>query len=105
VLRRPHGNPKRLIRRPRSERAAQHGQVVCLGAARGEHHLAGLRAQRLRNAAPRVVQRGARGPPGAVHRAGVAERLVAQEGLHGGAHFGAHRRSGRVIQIDELHEE
>src|SRR5213082_3632607 len=103
VLDRRHGDAERPAALARGERASDHREVVRLGPPRREDHLAGLRAspQGLGDRALRLLDAGARGPTEPMSRGGVAEGLSPEIGEHGLEHLGAHRRRGRVVEIDQ----
>ena len=77
---------------------ALEGEVVGLGAAGGEHHLAGTAAQRLRDGLARLLDHPPRAPPARVQRAGVAD--VGEVGGHRLDGGRQHRRGGRVVEVD-----
>ncbi len=73
-------------------------EVVGLGAAGGEHHLAGPAAERLRDRLARLLDDPPGAPPGGVQRAGVADvEQVRRHRLDGRRD---HRGRGSVVEVD-----
>ena len=73
-------------------------EVVGLGAAGGEHHLAGAAAERLRDRLAGLLDDPAGVPAGGVQRARVAD--VEQVRRHRLDRRGHHRRGGGVVEVD-----
>ena len=80
--------------------ATEDGEVVGLGAARGEDHLARSRADRGGDLAARLLEAGAGRPPEPVCARRVAEGVRPEERQHGLAHLGADGRRRGVVEID-----
>ena len=81
--------------------AAQHGKVVGFGAAPSKEHGGRLRAQRVGDRGPGVLEPG----PGATAPAVSARRIpevVRQTPGHDPGDFGAHGSSGGVIEVDRV---
>ncbi len=89
--------PARVAGPARPEDALER-EVVGLGAARGEHDVAGPAAQGLRDRLARLLHDAARVPPGGVQRAGVAD--VGQVGRHGLDGRREHRGGRGVVEVD-----
>ena len=90
-------HPPRVLRAPRPEQALDR-EVVRLGAAGGEHHLARPAAQRPRDRLARLLD----DPPGVAAR-GVQRGRVADPAElrgHRRCSFGEDRRGRRVVEID-----
>ncbi|OYV65739.1 MAG: hypothetical protein B7Z72_12070 [Gemmatimonadetes bacterium 21-71-4] len=87
------GDDRRLAALARPPPGPEHGEIVRLGAARGEADLVGVRAEAAGHALARLIQGGARLAAPAMHAGGVAEPR-AVERPHGVEHLRAHRGRG-----------
>ena len=79
---------------------ALHREVVGLGAAGGEHDLAGLGAEERRDLLPGLLERGLRRPGRRVAAARVAERAP-QERRHRRDRLGPHRGGRGVVEVGD----
>src|SRR6185312_3540486 len=84
---------------PAGPEQALHRQVVRLGSAACEDHLAGPGAERLGDLLPGLLHHPAGPAAGVVQRRGVAE--AGEFVRHGRDGLGDHRRGRRVVQIDQ----
>ena len=89
------------LRTPSLQHPAE-GQVVGLGAARGEGDLAGRAAGGVGHPVPGLVHGGAGLPAVPVDRRRVAEP-VPEPGQHRRPHLGVERGGGGVVQVEGLH--
>ena len=85
---------------PLAPRQPEHGEIIRLRAAAGEDQFAGLGAQQCSERVARVIDRGARFPPGGVHAGGVAEMFV-EIRPHRVARRRAERSGGVVIEVNQ----
>ena len=79
---------------------AEDGEVVGLGAAPGEHHLAGRAAERRGDVVAGLVE----GPPGVAGRRGRPLGLAnrsARKGSMASDGLGPHRRRGGVVEVGD----
>src|SRR3990172_10854702 len=91
---------RRHVAMPGSARLRGERESVCLGAAAGEDHVLGPRADEGRHLRPCRLDGRARRPPLGMNRGGIAiKREWRGKGL---AHFGAKRCGGVVVEIGAL---
>src|SRR5687768_4632946 len=77
----------------------EHGEVVALGAARGETDLIGVRAETSGNALASLIERSARLTPPPVGARGIPEAR-AEVRLHRFEDLGTNRGRSRVVEVD-----